>query len=616
MGSYFSVVLSRAKVYFGRHKGGGLLLKLYFLYKREGFFGIRQRFLELFRGIQIAPGSNGHDRFDYAYWLKLKECDHPKVWCGSGPKISIIVPVYRPDFSWFCQCIESIRNQSYKNFELCIVDDGSNDEGLFHYLNDLLEGDERIKVFRCSKNSGISSASNIGLDMCTSEWVGFVDHDDVVDVDALYYVAEEIALNPAAKLLYSDEDKIDSKGVRSSPYFKSGWNKELMLSHNMIGHFCVISTSLVKRVGGFRPEYDGAQDYDLLLRCTEGLAQNQIIHIGRILYHWRAHNNSTAAGIENKPFALNAGKRALDDYFHRNGIFASASINCGYYLPAYSLVSSPLVSIVIPTRDAVDLVRQCIYSIIEYSTYKNFEVIIIDNGSCKPETLDFFLGLSRLEFVKIIRLDCDFNYSFLNNFAVKLAAGDYICFMNNDVEVISNDWIEQMLFYATQPEIGAVGAKLLYPDGTIQHAGVVLGIGGVAGHAFKRFPRGSTGYFNRAVVPGCYSAVTGACLMVSKDKFMAVGGFDELNLVVDYNDVDFCLRLSAAGYRNVFNPLALLYHHESATRGDKVIKSDIERFSRERDFMLSKWGREILHDQFYNENLTLHYEDFSFKWHE
>jgi len=434
--------------------------------------------------------------------------------------------------------------------------------------------------------------------------------------NALFWVVDAVIAHPDAGVIYSDEDKIDESGRRYAPYFKSDWNPDLFLSHNMICHLGVYKTALVRKLGGFREGCEGAQDYDLALRCTELLEASQIVHIPRVLYHWRSHAGSTAQAGSEKNYALMAGKHALDEHFARIHVSAKAELlDFGMYRIRYAIpASSPLVSLIIPTRNGLDLIKQCIESIVAKTTYKNYEIIIIDNNSDEPRTLDFFGSLAGESRIRVIRDERDFNYSALNNAAVQQAQGEYIGLINNDIEVISPEWLEEMMGLAMRPNIGAVGARLWYPNDTLQHGGVIIGLGGVAGHSHKNLRKGAPGYFYRAQLIQNFSAVTAACLVVKKSIYQEVGGLDEVNLKIAFNDVDFCLRLCEAGYRNVWTPYADLYHHESATRGYEDSPEKQMRFMNEVLYMKKRWGDSLLDDAAYSRNLTLDREDFSYAW--
>ncbi|MGJ7582378.1 glycosyltransferase [Variovorax sp. RHLX14] len=529
--------------------------------------------------------------------------------------ISIVMPTYNPNPVWLAEAIRSVQAQLYPFWELCIADDASPNAECRSILQQFEREDSRIKVVYREKNGHISAASNSALALATGQWIALMDHDDLLPEHALFHVAEAIQANPTARLIYSDEDKIDVRGERKEPYFKSDWNIDLFYSQNMFSHLGVFEATLMLEVGGFRLGMEGSQDYDLVLRCIEHLEPRQVVHIPRILYHWRVHSESTAGSSDAKPYAQIAGERALNSHFQRTGIRGRVEFIGHGYRAHYDLpVEQPLASIIIPTRNALALVRQCVESIIALTDYSNYEIVIVDNGSDDVEALEYFEIISRKSGIRILRDDRDFNYSALNNRAVAMSAGAVVALVNNDIEVISPEWLSEMVSIALQPGVGAVGAKLWYPDDTLQHGGVVLGMGGVASHAHKTLPKGQLGYFGRADLIQSFSAVTAACLVVRKEHYEAVGGLDEDHLKVAFNDIDFCLRLREAGLRNVWTPYAQLYHHESATRGDDVAPEKQKRFNKEIQYMQARWGDTLQLDPFYNPNLTLSIEDFGLAW--
>ncbi|WP_225776163.1 glycosyltransferase [Pseudomonas sp. Marseille-Q5115] len=564
------------------------------------------------------------DRHDYQNWVSYYDTlDDDKRWrmkeevrrWQKKPLVSIIMPVYNPPIALLNEAIESVRRQLYPQWELCIADDASTDGAVADVLRGWMVQDPRIKVIFRERNGHISQASNSALSLAEGEYIALMDNDDLLAEHALYWAAKAIQDNPTAKLFYSDEDKIDEAGRRSSPYFKPSWNKFLFRSQNMICHLGIYQTALVQELNGFREGYEGSQDYDLALRCIDRLERNQIVHIPRVLYHWRIHRGSTALAGNEKPYAALAGLRALKDHLERNATSGEVELlPTGMYRVHYTLPENPpSVSVIIPTRNAHQLVRQCIESITRLTSYKHYEIILIDNGSDDSASLEYFISLEALDNVRVIRDDRPFNYSALNNHAVNIAKGDVIALVNNDIEVITPEWLDEMVALATQPGIGAVGARLWYPDNRLQHGGVVVGVGGVAGHSHKYLPRGDHGYFCRSELIQEFSAVTAACLVVRKAIFQEAGGLDEENLVIAFNDVDFCLRLQELGYVNVWTPYAELYHHESATRGLEDTPAKKARFAAEVNYMKRRWPQ-IQEDYCYNPNLTLDHEDFGLSW--
>ena len=565
------------------------------------------------------------DRNDYTEWVRrydtlddsardrinarIRELPHT-------PLISVAMPVYNPPLTMLEAAIESVQRQLYPHWELCIADDASTDKSVWPLLRKYAESDPRIKVTRRERNGHISAASNSAIDLACGEFIAFLDNDDLLAESALYWIAQAITDHPDVGLIYSDEDKIDELGTRYGPYFKSDWNPDLFLSHNMVSHLSAYRARLVRELGGFREGYEGSQDYDLALRCIERLEPQQIHHLPRVLYHWRSHPGSTAKGGSEKPYALTAGQRALDDHFARLGVSAKAELlPFEMYRVHYEITRPvPLVSLVIPTRNGLHLIKQCIQSILEKTLYPNFEILIVDNNSDDPATLEYLKSLGADARIRVLRDDRPFNFSALNNSAVLNARGVFLGLVNNDIEVIAPRWLDEMVGLAQQPGVGAVGARLLYPNGTVQHGGVICGILGIAGHAHRDLPQGEHGYFGRARLIQSVSAVTAACLVIRKSIYEEVGGLDEANLKVAFNDVDFCLRISEAGYRNVWTPYAELTHHESATRGVENSPEKQQRFQGEVKYMGRRWGRHLLNDPAYNPNLTLEYEDFSLAW--
>ena len=536
---------------------------------------------------------------------------------SAKPRISLVVPVFNPPIHHLKSCLDSALAQSYPNWQLCIADDASTDRAVAELLQRYSEMDDRIQWFQRSENGHICAASNSALSLADGDYVALLDHDDCLFEHALLEVAGAIQANPDAELLYSDEDFIDEEGNRFAPHYKPDWNPALVLSHNYVTHLAVYRRSLLEAAGGFREGagVEGAQDYDLLLRCSVRVRPENIVHIPKVLYHWRAHEGSTALGSDQKSYTSSAGQKALQDYLDAAGIAgrAEATDDDNLYRVAYPLEGEPLVSLLIPTRDMLEVVGPCVESILAHSTYRNFEILILDNQSAEPETLEWFRAIQQRDArVRVLPYDQPFNYSAINNFGVAHARGEILGLINNDVEVITPGWIEELASLALQPENGCVGALLYYPDDTVQHAGVILGLGGYAAHSHRGSPRGSQGYFNRLKVRQNLSAVTGACLFVRKSVYEQVNGLDEA-YVVAYNDVDFCLRVQAAGYLNVFTPFAELYHHESKSRGQEDTPEKIARFDEEKVRLAERWGGLLQRDPFYNPNLTHSREDFSLR---
>ncbi|MCU7879003.1 MAG: glycosyltransferase [Candidatus Thiodiazotropha sp. (ex Lucinoma borealis)] len=586
------------------------------LWKRGGVTAIREHVTT-----EITP------TYNYSRWIRDVEpvgLPSPEVIEALNvrkdrPLISIVMPVFNVEESWLRVAINSVLDQSYLEWELCIADDAST---LPHVKRILMEYERRykqIKVIYREVNGHISAATNSALSLATGDYVGLMDHDDKLAPYALFFVAQEIVLNPQAELIYSDEDKLNDEGVRCDHYFKPDFNPDLMRAHNMICHFGVYQRSLLEKVGGIREGYEGAQDYDLALRCLRKIEpREQVRHIPWVLYHWRAIPESTASGGEAKSYAIDAAIRAVEDDLSVRGVKADVveseliegMIRVRYHLPE----AVPLVSIIIPTRNGKRLLQQCIESIRDRTLYEAYEIIVVDNQSDDQATLDYFTELDEETDIRVLRYNHPFNFSAINNFAVEHAKGDLLCFMNDDIEVITPDWLGEMASHGIRQEIGAVGARLWYPDDRLQHGGVVLGLGGVAGHAMKYTAKDNKGYMGRSVLIQNYSAVTAACLLVRREVFDAVSGFDSDHLAVAFNDVDLCIRIHQRGYYNLWTPYAELYHHESASRGAEDTPEKQLRFNGEAEYMLEKYGPFLERDPAYNLNLTRCVEDFSLNW--
>lgn len=534
------------------------------------------------------------------------------------PLISVVTPTYNTDEIFLRACIDSVIAQSYPNWELCIADDASSQPHVRQILEDYAARDIRIKAVFREKNGHISHASNSALTLANGDYVALLDHDDALPEHALLFVAQAINAHPDSQVLYSDEDKIKADGQRFDPHFKSDWNPDLFYSQNYVSHLGVYKRALLEKVGGFRPGVEGSQDYDLLLRCLPHVKAQQIIHIPRVLYHWRTVEGSTALSAGEKSYTTIAGIKALTDYFAN--VNPEVRIHPGLVPNTYRVHwpipdPAPLVSLLIPTRDRCNLVEVAVRSILKKSTYTYYEILILDNGSVEPDTLSFFKQIQKEDpRVRVLRYDHPFNYSAINNFGVRHAKGEIIGLINNDIEVISPEWLSEMVSHAVRPEIGCVGAKLYYNNDTIQHAGVICSLGGVAGHSHKHFPRKHPGYFYRLTLTQTLSAVTAACLLIRRHVYEEVGGLDEEHLKVAFNDVDFCLKVGSAGYRNIWTPHAELYHYESVSRGHEDTPEKQNRFRLEIEVMKKRWGPRLMFDPYYNSNLTKSREDFSIEF--
>lgn len=532
------------------------------------------------------------------------------------PKFSVIMPVYNPPIEFLRDAIQSVVDQIYTNWELCIADDVSTDPFVRKLLEEFKEKDSRIKVIYRAENGHISRASNTALELATGEFVSLLDHDDLLTPDALYQVVLELNKHPETDMFYSDEDKIDSHGQFFDPYFKQQWCPESFMAHMMIGHLTTYRKRLVDEVGAFRPAFDGSQDYDLALRITE--KTNNIRRIPKILYHWRAHRGSASASTLAKPYAYEAAVKALSEALERRkqpGVVKMIDGAPSTYRIRYKRPSDPLVSIIIPTRDQPVVLERCLASIFSKSTYRNIEVLVVDNGSKLDDTKNVFAKWQSVEpeRFRVMPLDIPFNFSRINNEGVKEAKGDILLFLNDDTEVVTPDWIEAMLEFAQNPAIGAVGAKLLYPDGKVQHAGIVLGTGNNFVLALYRGTTNhSVGYARTLITAVNYTAVTGACLMCRREAFEKIGGFDE-DLAVAFNDVDLCLKLIDAGYRNVWVAYAVLNHFESKSRGSDTTPEKRKRLYAEIDRLRARWKEYCADDPTYNPNLSINPPGYAIK---
>lgn len=522
------------------------------------------------------------------------------------PKISIIVPAYRTPARYLREMIDSVRKQSYQNWELCIADGSEDDETVREELERYSQMDSRIKYKILERNLGIAGNTNVALELVSGEYTGLFDHDDILAPNALYEIVKALQ-EEEYDILYTDEDKItDDTKEHIDPNFKPDFSMDLFRSHNYITHFFVAKTEIINKIGGFRSEYDGSQDYDLMFRCIEN--SNKIKHIPMILYHWRIHMNSVAGDPSSKMYAYEAGKKAIEDHLERIGIDAAVEHLglWGMYHVKYTVHEEPLVSIIIPNKDHVKDLDLCIRSLFEKSAYQNFEIIIVENNSNEEETFAYYDELKgRHDNIRVISWEKGFNYAAINNYAVQYAKGNYLLFLNNDTELIAPESIEEMLGCCMREEVGAVGAKLLYADDTVQHAGVVVGFGNYAGHVNTGIGRDDYGYMVRARINCNYSAVTAACMMTKKSLFHQVGGFDE-QFVVACNDVDYCLKLRELDKLVVFNAFSEWYHYESKSRGYEDTAEKKQRFQAEIGIFQKKWQKILDEgDPFYNKNFPV-----------
>lgn len=580
---------------------------------REG--GFQALRLRLFANQHTASYQEWLERYDTLTQEDLDAIRARLAKLAFKPKISIVMPVYNTAAEWLRAAIDSVLLQVYEHWELCIADDASPLPHVRPILEEYARRDPRIRVTFRDKNGHIAAASNSALELATGEFVALLDHDDELREHALAMVVEELNAHPESDLIYSDEDKKTGYGMRVNPYFKCDWNPELFLQQNFICHLGVYRTKVVQAAGGFRLGFEGSQDWDLALRVIERIPERNIRHIPHVLYHWRQIEGSTAASSSAKPYALLAGQKAVQEHLHRRGRPATVEIlpEIAHYRIRYPLPTPvPRVTLIIPTRDQVEVLSQCVTSILQKTDYPNYEILIVDNGSSEEATRAYFASLAADARVRVLQDPRPFNFSRINNGAVQHCSSPYIAFINNDLEVISPDWLTEMMSHATHEEVGAVGARLWFPNDLLQHGGVILGIGGVAGHNHKGITRGNPGYWNRAVLTQNLSAVTAACLVMKREVFTAIGGFDEQNLAVAFNDVDLCLRIRESGRRLVWTPYAELYHHESMSRGAENTPAKFQRFEDESAYMRRRWQKELASDPAYNPNLTLVTEDFRF----
>ncbi len=563
--------------------------------------GIRKRWPVLGDGDASAP-PNEYQRWFETHRVQPAEAAALREQArkfSQRPLVSIITPVHDTPRRWLREAIASVEAQIYENWELLLVDDASTDQDTLDFLAKAEQRDPRMRVFRLPRNSGISASSNVALENARGDWIGLLDHDDLLEPDALFRTVQLLQEHPDADLIYSDEDKLTEEGL-AAPLFKPDWSPDFFLSYNYLCHFTTIRRSLVQELGGFRPEYDYAQDYDLFLRVI--LRTDRIHHIPRILYHWRRTAGSTATNIRSKPDALEAARRGLTDHLARRNEPGHVAIDWrthGFRIRRH-LLRARKVAIIIPTRDRIDLLARCVESVIAKTAYENYEIIVLDNDSETEEARAYFEKFPH----RLLRYSGPFNYSAMNNFAVEQTDAPWILFLNNDTEAIESDWLTAMAEHVQRPEVGAVGARLVRRDETIQHAGVVLGVRGMVKHAFYGFPAEDPGVCRQLQVTRNYSAVTAACLLTRREVFHEVGGFDEEHLPVIFNDVDLCLKMRQAGYLIVYTPFAKLYHDESATRRASIEPAEAK-------VLLERWPDLVARDPYYNPNLSRDHADFS-----
>lgn len=574
--------------------------------KPKGFFG------RLFGKETVAEGG-------YEAWLARHKADkrvlrrQKHASFAQKPLISIVIPLYCTPLPYLKELIESVRRQSYENWQLCLAD-GSPDDKAKEFLEKHYGREKRIVYQKLKENGGISANTNAAAKLAKGEYLMFCDHDDTLEPDALYEIVKAIN-DTDADVVYTDEDKVSMDGRHYfDPNFKPDFNLFRLRENNYICHIFVVRKSLTDETGMLRSEFDGAQDFDFILRCCE--KAKKITHIPKVLYHWRCHMDSTAADPSSKAYAYEAGRKAIREHYQRMGIDAKVDMTerPGWYRSHIKVQGNPMVSIIIPNKDHTDDLELCLFSMSRKSTYRNYEVLIVENNSEKEETFEYYKKLpERYPKVRVLTWEKEFNYSAINNFAAEEAQGEYLLFLNNDVEILTPDWIEEMLQNCQQENVAAVGAKLYYPDDTIQHAGVVLGLGGIAGHIMCRASREDPGYFGRMISVQEISAVTAACMMVKKSEFDSVKGFDE-TFQVAFNDIDLCMKFRAAGKKIVFTPYAELYHYESKSRGLEDTPEKQFRFDKEVKRFQEKWAQQLeMGDPYYSPNLSVTEGDCSLR---
>lgn len=556
---------------------------------------------------------------DYEIWIGKNEPDEAVLKLQRKaaaslpyrPLISLIVPVYNTQKEMLLSMIASVEAQTYDNWQLCVADGNSDRPYIKEILKGLAERQPRAKIRFLDSNRHISGNSNEALSIAEGEYAAFLDHDDELAPFALYEVVKSLNEDPGADFLYSDEDKISRDGKRRyRPHFKPDWSPDTMLSHNYVCHLSVIRKSVIEEAGGFREGYEGSQDYDLFLRVSR--VTDRIRHIPKVLYHWRAHGESAAQSADAKSYAYDSAKKAIIDHLKWSGHAASVSgVAPGTYRVRYQVKGSPEVSIIIPANGKTGVLETCVSSILEKTSYPGFRIIIVANGSRDEKTCRYYSRLRKYGRISILSYDQPFNYSPVNNYAASKTGSDYLLFLHADMEIINGDWLTEMLGHAQRKEVGAVGARLYYPNGRLQHAGVILGVAGVANHFHRGLPKNFEGYFNRTVLIQNLSAVTAACLMMRREVFEEVEGFDE-RYAHAYNDVDLCMKVRAKGYLIIYTPYAELYHFESFSRGYEDTPEKQRRFEKEIALFRAKWGSVLEKgDPYYNPNLTLGKCDFS-----
>lgn len=569
------------------------ILKIYL--KQYGIIKTLQKIFKVLYNRILGRNMNTSKNKRYTIWIQnneptLEELEKQKQEKFKiEPKISLIVPMYNTPIKYFEELVESLINQTYGNWELCLAD-GSMQKN--EQLQEIIKKDNRIKYKFLNENKGIAGNTNSAIQMATGDYIALLDHDDLIPVFCLYELVKTINKNPEVEFIYTDEDKISGdENRRYDPHFKPDFSIDTLRSNNYITHLAVFKKELMNKLEGFRDEYNGAQDFDIILRMAENT--NKIVHIPKILYHWRVHEDSTAMISAAKPYAYEAGKKAVEDHLKRQGLKAKVTHGGdmhGVYQVEYEIEGNPKVSILIPNKDSVKLLKNCINSILKLTTYSNYEIIIIENNSEKKKTFKYYKELEKIEKIKIINYpEKGFNYSKIINFGVKNVNGEYVVQLNSDTKLLTPNWLEKFIGYAERKDIGAVGARLYYKDKSIQHAGISIGICGLAANLFVNTPKGVHAYLGRECTTRNVSAVTGACLFSRKSVYEEVGYMDEEKFAVAFNDVDFCLKLREKGYLIVYNPYIEFMHYESKTRGYEVTEEKKARFEKESNNFKNKW---------------------------
>ncbi len=592
--------------------------------KRYGILNTIKKILKRILRIRENKKSNQEQ---YEIWRNKNKYDLEKqknTEFSYSPKISIVVPMYKTNMKFFEELINSLKNQTYSKWELCLADGSPEKNKEFEKI---IENNNKIKYKFLGKNEGISENTNEAIKMATGEYIGFLDHDDTLSENALYEIVNCLNKDKSVDFIYTDEDKLDQNYMYFDPYFKPDFSPETLECNNYITHFVVVKKDLIDKIGMLDSKYNGAQDFDFVLRATE--KSKKIVHIPKVLYHWRVHRESTAFLPDTKPYAFEAGKRAVEAHLNRIGKKANVEESQdvpGAYKINYEIVGNPNITIIIPNKDNIKLLKRCINSILKLTTYKNYEIFIIENNSIKNTTFKYYKKIAKNTKIKILnynkntimdlngerKLELDnnenskleFNYSSLINFGVKNSKSDFILQLNNDTLLLTPNWLEIFIGYAQNKEIGAVGARLYYPDKTIQHAGIILGINGIAGNALVNLPYGKHAYFGIEAITRNVSAVTGACLFCRRNLYEEVGFMDNKKFKVAFNDVDFCLKLLERGYRNIYNPYIELIHYESKTRGYEDSPEKIKRFEKETENFRKRWSKLLQNDPYYNPNLS------------